>query len=505
MVLAELGNKINKALKGVISSLTIDEITIDNMIKEITNALIASDVGLKLVLQLKTNIKNRLNLEELPSGINRRRYIEKVVFDELCKLLDPGKEVKKLVKGQPNIVMFVGLQGAGKTTTCTKYAAYYQKKGWRTCLICADTFRAGAFDQLKQNATKAKIPFYGSYVEDDPVKIAKEGVEQFKKEKYELIIVDTSGKHKQEDSLFDEMKQIADAIEPDNIIFAMDSTIGQAAYDQALAFKSKVKVGSCIITKLDSGAKGGGAISAVAATQSPIVFIGTGESFDQFEPFEAKSFVSRLLGLGDVSKLAEKLQEIGMDKQTDTTNNLRHGKFTMRDLRTQFQNLMSMGPLNQVMGMIPGMSDFLQPGQEKEGQARIKRFICIIDSLTKEEMDHPNVVKMPNIESRMKRIARGSGRSIAEVKDVFENYKKFQKLAENIGNSGLVDMKGTPKDMRDLQKKMPQLLKGMGPMGNMNNININQMMKQMGNMNLGNMGGLGGMDLKGLQQQMKKK
>jgi signal recognition particle subunit SRP54 len=500
MVLAELGGKIAKALKGISGSLTIDEKAIDDMIKEVTNALIASDVSVKLVIPLKKAIKDRLSLDDLPDGINKRQYIKKVVFEELCRLLDPGVEAKKLVKGQPNVVMFVGLQGSGKTTTCTKYALYYQKKGWRTALVCADTFRAGAFDQLKQNATKAKIPFYGSYLEVDPVKLAKDGVEQFKKEKFDLIIVDTSGRHKQEESLFEEMKQVAEATNPDNIIFVMDSSIGQAAHDQATGFKATVKVGSCIITKLDGHARGGGALSAVAATQSPIIFIGTGEHFDELEAFEPKSFVSRLLGLGDIGKLAEKLSELGIDKQTETTKNLKQGVFTMRDLRTQFQNLMNMGPLNQVMGMIPGMSEMMGQVQEKDGQAKIKKYICIIDSLTKEEVDCPNASKLSNLESRMKRIAKGSGRALFDVKEVFENYKKFSKLAENIGNSGLVDMKGTPKDMKNMQKQMPNLMKGMGNIGGMD---MNKMMQQMGGMGglqnmMKQMGGMGGMqDLMG--------
>jgi signal recognition particle subunit SRP54 len=170
-------------------------------------------------------------------------------------------------------------------------------------LVCADTFRAGAFDQLKQNATKAKIPFYGSYTERDPVVVAEAGVEQFRAEKYEIIIVDTSGRHKQQAALFEEMQEVARVVAPDDIIFTMDSSIGQAARDQAQAFKSSVPVGSVIITKLDGHARGGGALSAVAATQSPIIFIGTGEHIDDFETFNAKSFVSRLLGMGDISGL----------------------------------------------------------------------------------------------------------------------------------------------------------------------------------------------------------
>jgi len=170
-------------------------------------------------------------------------------------------------------------------------------------LVCADTFRAGAFDQLKQNATKVRVPFYGSYSETDPVAIAQEGVSAFKKEGFEIIIVDTSGRHKQESELFLEMKQIQEAVEPHEIIFVMDSSIGQGCYDHAFAFHQSVQIGSVIITKLDSHAKGGGALSAVAATQSPITFIGTGEHFEDLEQFSAQSFIKRLLGLGDLAKL----------------------------------------------------------------------------------------------------------------------------------------------------------------------------------------------------------
>jgi signal recognition particle subunit SRP54 len=175
--------------------------------------------------------------------------------------------------------MFVGLQGSGKTTTCSKVAYYYKKKGWRVAMVCADTFRAGAFDQLKQNAAKIRVPFYGSYIETDPVTIAEEGVAEFKEEGMEIIIVDTSGRHKQETDLFDEMKQVEKAVKPDNIIFVMDSSIGQQCYAQAEAFRKAVNVGSVIITKMDGHSKGGGALSAVAATESPIIFIGDGEHF----------------------------------------------------------------------------------------------------------------------------------------------------------------------------------------------------------------------------------
>lgn len=265
--------------------------------------------SVKLVQGLRKNIKSIVNLDEVAAGVNKRRVIQKAIFDELVRLLDPQVVPFQPRKGKPNVFMFVGLQGSGKTTTCTKLAYYYQRKGWKTCLVCADTFRAGAFDQLKQNATKAKIPFYGSYMETDPVQLALDGVEKFKKEGFEVIIVDTSGRHKQEVELFEEMKQISEAVTPDLTIFVMDGTIGQAAEAQATAFKSTVDIGAVIMTKLDGHAKGGGAISAVAATRSPIIFIGTGEHMHDLEKFESRRFVGKMLGasrgLVDVTEISK--------------------------------------------------------------------------------------------------------------------------------------------------------------------------------------------------------
>lgn len=477
MVLAELGSKISKALRNISNAMVIDDKAVSDLLDEIVRALITADVNIKLVFTLRENIKKNLNWEALPQGVNKRQQIQKAVFEELCRLLDPGVKPFRPAKNRTNIVMFVGLQGSGKTTTCTKFASYYQKKGWKTALVCADTFRAGAFDQLKQNATKAKVPYYGSYTEMDPVKLARDGVRQFTLEKFELIIVDTSGRHKQEESLFQEMEQVQDAVNPDDVIFVMDGSIGQAAFDQAAAFKKRVKVGSVIITKLDGHAKGGGALSAVAATASPITFIGTGEMFEDFEEFGAESFVSRLLGMGDVRTLVDKMKSvIDEKKQPEMLQRLTQGIFTMRDMYEQLQNVLKMGPLSQVMSMIPGLSQELMPkGKEKEGQLRIKNFLTIMDSMTHDELDNADFPHLPNLESRMKRVARGSGRSMREVYELVEQYKLFQKMIGQMKHLNLDKIKNE-RDLKNLQKTMPQLLKGVP---GMQNVNMNSMMKQL--------------------------
>lgn len=362
--------------------------------------------------------------------------------------------------------MFVGLQGSGKTTTCTKLAYYYQKKNWKSCLVCADTFRAGAYDQIKQNATKARIPFYGSYTEVDPVVIAQEGVEMFKKEGFEFIIVDTSGRHKQEESLFEEMLAVANAVNPDNIIFVMDATIGQACEAQSRAFKEKVNVGSVIITKLDGHAKGGGALSAVAATKSPIIFIGTGEHIDDLEPFKTKPFISKLLGMGDIEGLIDKVNELKLDDNEELLEKIKHGQFTIRDMYEQFQNIMKMGPFSQIMSMIPGFSqDFMTKGSEQESMARIKKLMTMMDSMCDGELDHREGAKLFSKEnSRVIRVARGSGVTEREVKDLISQYTKFAAVVKKMGGikglfkSGDVTKNVNPTQMAKLNQQMAKMI-----------------------------------------------
>ena len=238
MVLAELGAQISSALKKLQRAQKIDKALMDEIMKEICNALMTSDVNFKYVLQLRSVVEKKIKAElaaveddNQAAAMNMRRNILSAVVDELTKMLGSDNKPYEFERGRPNVVMFVGLQGSGKTTTCTKFAYHYMRRGLRVGLVCADTFRAGAFEQLKMNAAKIKCPFYGHRDERDPVKIAEQGVEFFRKEKYEIIIVDTSGRHKQEQGLFDEMLQVEERINPNTSIFVMDGSIGQACYE----------------------------------------------------------------------------------------------------------------------------------------------------------------------------------------------------------------------------------------------------------------------------------
>jgi signal recognition particle subunit SRP54 len=347
------------------------------------------------VSRLRANVKAGVAAADKGAGLNRRRVVETAVADELAAMLDGGPRPPDPKKGKPMVVMFVGLQGAGKTTTCGKYAHFYNKKGFKPAMVCADTFRAGAFDQLKQNATKAGIPFYGSHAETDPAAVAKAGVDKFKQDRRDVIIVDTSGRHKQEEALFEEMRQVgeggpwergargrsarrpsrpplhqvADAVRPDLVIFVMDGSIGQAAFDQAAAFRESVDVGAVILTKMDGHARGGGALSAVAATGAPIVFMGTGEHMDELERFEAKPFVGRLLGRGDWKGFVDRIQDVapGEEEQEALMDKIgkvrgegggvvsfrRRKKTKKQKLTTPFSSPLSTGPLHHAHPVRP--------------------------------------------------------------------------------------------------------------------------------------------------------
>eukprot|EP00607_Mallomonas_marina_P007836 CAMPEP_0182418038 /NCGR_PEP_ID=MMETSP1167-20130531/2498_1 /TAXON_ID=2988 /ORGANISM="Mallomonas Sp, Strain CCMP3275" /LENGTH=506 /DNA_ID=CAMNT_0024592003 /DNA_START=76 /DNA_END=1593 /DNA_ORIENTATION=- len=503
MVLAELGHRLTTALRRLQSTTVVDDEVVASIQQDICRALLEADVNVKIVGKLRNNIKARLNLEEQAAGTNRQKLVQRVVMEELVSMLSPAAKPYEMKKGKPNVVMFVGLQGAGKTTTIGKFANYYQRKGWRTAMVCADTFRAGAFDQLKQNATKLRVPFYGSYTEADPVRIAEEGVAQFRKEKFEVIIVDTSGRHRQEEALFDEMQEIQSAVQPDNIVFVMDATQGQAVFDQATAFKEAVQVGSVVITKLDGHAKGGGALSAVAATGSPIIFLGSGEHFDDLDPFNAQSFVSRLLGLGDVRGLMEEIKNVvDSEDQADMERKFGKGIFTLRDMYEQFQTVMKLGPLSKVMGMIPGMPSWMSQqtaggggGGGDGGNDRIKVFMCIMDSMTNAELDG----KVDFSPSRLLRIARGSGTHPEYVQVLLKCHKQFEGVVKKMGKSGLMTggekmmnqrMQRNPQGvMQQLSRAMdPRMLAQMGGAGNVMN-----MMKEMSKMDMNQMSALGGM------------
>ncbi|MCX6648055.1 MAG: signal recognition particle protein Srp54 [Candidatus Bathyarchaeota archaeon] len=435
MSLGKLGSSLYDALRKVIKAPVVDEALVKELIRDFQRALLQADVNVALVMQLSQNIEKRSLNEELPPGISRREHVVKVVYDELTRFVGEKQEEIKIQPGKQNILMLVGIQGSGKTTTSGKLARYYQKRGFKTALITCDTFRPGAYNQLKQLSEQIKVDFYGEPDSHDPVSVAKHGAEHFKT--HEVVILDTSGRHKEEKGLIEEMQQIAAAVQPQEIILVLDGTIGQQASAQAQAFKEATPIGSIIVSKLDGTARGGGALSGVAATGAHIKFIGTGEKIEDIEPFAPSRFVGRLLGMGDIDGLVAKVKEAEIQPSEKDVRQMMSGKFTLQDMYEQFEAMSKMGPLQKVLGMIPGMSYQLPEAEMDKAEERLDKWKVIIRSMTVEEKEDPKVINS----SRMKRIARGSGTTEAEVKELIKQHENMKKMFKQLkGNRRLRNM-----------------------------------------------------------------
>ncbi len=419
---------MNSALKRLFGAGVIDEDLVKELVKDIQRALLVADVDVNLVMGITKRVEKQALDENLPRGVSRREHIIKVVWDTLAYFLGEKAVPLTINPGKPNLVMLVGIQGSGKTTTIGKLARYYQKRGIKTGVICADNFRPGAYSQLKQLAEMANIPFWGDENGKDAVKLAKKGFGEMKKRGIELILLDTSGRHREEISLIKEMKSISKAVKPQEIILVIDGTLGQQAGSQAAAFKKATDIGSIIITKLDGSAKGGGALSAAAATQAPIKFIGTGEGMDAIEPFNPTKFAGRLLGMSDIKGLIEKVQEAQIEVDEDAAMRLMKGQFTLTDMMAQLKQLKKMGPIGKVMEML-GLQYKLPDDVAEIQEENLERFEVIMNSMTKEELDNPKLLKS----SRLKRIAMGSGTDTRDVRALLKQYNQMKKMMKTMG------------------------------------------------------------------------
>ncbi|MCK4279931.1 MAG: signal recognition particle protein [Candidatus Thorarchaeota archaeon] len=428
MVLDGLGKSLNSALKRLFGASVIDEDLVKELVKDIQRALLVADVDVNLVMGITERVEKQALDENLPRGVSRREHIVKVVWDTLAYFLGEKTVPLTINPGKPNLVMLVGIQGSGKTTTIGKLARYYQKRGIKTGVICADNFRPGAYSQLKQLAEMSNIPFWGDENGKDAVKLAKKGFGEMRKRGIELILLDTSGRHREETGLIKEMKNISKAVKPQEIILVIDGTLGQQAGSQAAAFKKATNIGSIVITKLDGSAKGGGALSAAAATQAPIKFIGTGEGMDAIEPFNPTKFAGRLLGMSDIKGLIEKVREAQIEIDEDAAMRLMKGQFTLTDMMAQLKQLKKMGPIGKVMEML-GLKYKLPDDVAEIQEENLERFEVIMNSMTKEELDNPKLLKS----SRLERIAMGSGTSTRDVRDLLKQYNQMKKMMKTMG------------------------------------------------------------------------
>jgi len=444
MSLDHLGSSLYEALKKVFRASVVDEATVKELVHDVQKALLQADVNVKLVLDISKRIEERALKEKVPPGISRREHVIKVVYEELTRFLGEKPAPIKMEPGKRRIIMLVGIQGSGKTTAAAKLARYFQKRGLKPAVICADTFRPGAYAQLQQLANRINVPLYGDLKAKDPIKVVTEGLKQFGEK--DMVIVDTSGRHKEEKDLIKEMKMLERSIKPDEVMLVIDGTIGQQALAQAKAFNEATPIGSILVTKLDGSARGGGALSAVAATGAPIKFIGTGEKTEDVEAFVPSRFVGRLLGMGDLETLLDKVREAEVTVPEKKAKAILSGKFTLTDMYEQFEAMKGMGTFKKLMNLIPGMSYKIPDEMLNTAEGRLEKWRVMIQSMTLDEKDNPKIFNA----SRMKRVARGSGTSEKEVKELLKQYVMMRRMLKTMRRQKKLPFfgKGLPVDLK---------------------------------------------------------
>ncbi len=430
-MLDNLRTGLRSALKKIVGASDINEEIIESLCKDVQRALLQSDVNVRLVLSITNNLKLRALNEQPVKGLSRKDHIITILYGELANLLGyTGETIKSIDKiqrlpdeglsfkaGEQNIVLMLGIQGSGKTTVTGKLARWLTRHGYRVAVIGADTWRPGALTQLKTNCGKVNVEVFGDEEDKDAVSIVKKGLDHFRKQVLDVIIIDTAGRHKEERGLLEEMKTMYEVSEPDVVLLVVDGTIGQQAHNQAKAFHEAAPVGGIVITKLDGTAKGGGVIAASAATGARVMFIGTGERIDDLEQFSPTHFVGRILGMGDIKALLEMAKSLELQADEGQAKRLLGGKMTIEDFYAQMENVGKMGFKN-VIDNLPGLSGMVKDDQLDALQEKMEKWRFIIQSMTRIEKRSPDIMN----DSRRKRVARGSGMTEHDVKELIKQY-----------------------------------------------------------------------------------
>jgi len=424
MVLDALGKSLRGVLQKIARGSTVDEALLGEVVRDIQRALLQGDVNVQLALDLTKRVRRRATEEKPPAGASLRDFLVRIIYEEIRGIL--GKD--RPFEAKPKRILLAGLFGQGKTTTAAKLGRYLQKKGIRVALVAADIHRPAAIDQLEQLSKKIGADFYADRNERKAEKIVERALAQIPP--HVATIVDTAGRTGLDPDLIAELKRVREVLAPEEVFLVLDATMGQSAGRSAEAFHQAVGLTGVILTKLDGSAKGGGALSAVAASGAPIVFIGTGEHLEELERFEPTRFVSRLLGMGDIQTLLERFEELSnKEAAEEAAKKLMSGRFTLRDMRTQLESLGQMGPFSKLVSMIPAFGPAkLDEKQLDESQRRLLRFRAILGSMTPEELDDASLIKA----ERVHRIARGSGQRPQEVRTLLKQYEATRKAAHGL-------------------------------------------------------------------------
>lgn len=452
-MLEKLGEVLRKATNKIANAIFLDKNLVDSIIRDLQRALIEADVNILLVKELSDKIK-KVAIDERIKDIEKKEHLIKLLHDELVKIL--GKKISINLKTSQNRIMLLGLYGAGKTSSIVKLGNYFSKRGKKVALLGLDVHRPAAPEQLKQLAEKNKLNYFVDMKEKDPLKIWKKFEKKLKD--YNLVLIDTAGRHTLDKDLIEEIKNLGEKIKPTETILVLPADIGQAAKKQAQEFKEALNISGVIITRMDSSAKGGGALTACAETNAGIYFITTGEKINDIEEFNPKAFLSRLLGMGDLQTLIEKIKSVtNEDEQKKMQERMESGKLTLQDVVEQVKSMGSIGGFDKIKSMIPGLGNAKIPENLLENQeTKVAKWEHIIKSMTKQEIENPEILKKEV--SRISRVAKGAGVNNSEIRKLLKQYDMLNEMIKNTNN---LDMeKGmNPKQLQKMLKKFGKMKK----------------------------------------------
>ncbi len=424
-------DRVKESIQKFSSKSGIDKEAVEQLVKDIQRDLIQADVDVGLVSELSDEIREEA-LEGKKDGLSRKEHVLETVYNKMEELL--GEEPEIEVK--PQKILLCGLYGAGKTTTAGKLADYYRKRGLKTGLIAADTDRPAAYEQLEQLAEKADSEFYGNPEEDDPSKVVEEGLEEIDAD---VIIVDSAGRNSLDEELKEEIAEVNRVLNPDQSYLVMPADIGQSAKDQASSFDEAVGISGVIVTKMDSSAKGGGALVACSTSGAQVQFIGTGEQLGDLEVYDPVKYVSDMLGQPDLESLLEKVEELDTDPEE-----LLEGEFTLKQFKDQISQVTETGMMEEMMQQLP-FGGKLPDNISQMTEEKASSYEFIIDSMTDEEVNDPSVINR----SRRERIANGSGQSTDEVRELIKHFQQTKNMMDKMDKGAM--KRG---NMQDMMQKM---------------------------------------------------
>ena len=432
MAFENLSNKLQEVFKQLRGKGKLTEADVKAAMREVKIALLEADVNFKIVKRFINNVTERAIGSEVMESLTPGQQVIKIVNEELIELMGSTQSKLTFANHPPTVYMMVGLQGAGKTTTSGKLAGLLRKQGKKPLLVACDVYRPAAIKQLQVVGKTYDKPVFEMGDKVSPVEISKKALEYAQQNRNDVILIDTAGRLHINEELMDELKDIKDTVKPQEILLVVDAMTGQDAVTVAEGFDGQLGIDGIILTKLDGDARGGAALSVRSVTNKPIKYIGMGEKLEDLEPFYPDRMASRILGMGDVLSLIEKAQQnIDAKEAAAMEKKLRENDFTLDDFLSQMQNIRKMGPLKDLIGMMPGMNAINMDALNKvDAEKEMGHVEAIIQSMTKEERSNPSILNGP----RKKRIALGSGRSIAEVNRLVKQFEEMKKMIKQVSS-----------------------------------------------------------------------